>query len=234
MKLLLLVTNVLAYNWNVHGYLGDLLHSSLPSSTVSKLLFVLNGTTLNDASIWADKVKKTKKYSFSRPLHYMDIIDKCSITRKDINCNDNKCIYYAIHQLTSSVDRGPFEGLTKVERLKFLLHFLQDITQPLHVYGKFRGGNDVKVTRNKNGRNKTTNLHTLWDSEIPQTFISSGKYQHTIKNVTLVDVINFNLNVGCNYAYNFKDDYIIFEDYYMSDVVKEMFDNYISLALSYL
>ena len=74
----------------------------------------------------------------------------------------------------------------------------------------------------------------MWDTEIPLTFITSEVYSPSIKNVSLLDVINFNLKVGCNTVYNFTDNYILFEDYYKPDIVKHMFDNYLSLSLNYL
>ncbi|KAF8874821.1 phospholipase C/P1 nuclease domain-containing protein [Mucidula mucida] len=46
------------------------------------------------------------------------------------------------------------------EALKFLVHFLGDLHQPLHLTGRDRGGNGVKVLFG----GRSTNLHSLWDS----------------------------------------------------------------------
>ena len=49
----------------------------------------------------------------------------------------------------------------KVEALKFLVHFVGDIHQPLHIgLARDKGGNDIKVEFFGN----RTNLHKLWDS----------------------------------------------------------------------
>jgi len=49
----------------------------------------------------------------------------------------------------------------KIEALKFLVHFVGDVHQPLHAgYARDKGGNDVKVWFFDND----TNLHSLWDS----------------------------------------------------------------------
>ncbi|KAF9480931.1 phospholipase C/P1 nuclease [Pholiota conissans] len=45
------------------------------------------------------------------------------------------------------------------EALKFLIHFVGDMHQPLHLTGRDRGGNSVKVRFGQ----RTTNLHSLWD-----------------------------------------------------------------------
>ncbi|KNE58501.1 hypothetical protein AMAG_04071 [Allomyces macrogynus ATCC 38327] len=49
---------------------------------------------------------------------------------------------------------------TVVESLKFLVHLVQDIHQPLHLSGRDRGGNDMRVTYNHHA----SNLHSVWDS----------------------------------------------------------------------
>ena len=46
--------------------------------------------------------------------------------------------------------------------LEFLIHFLGDITQPLHDEAKAVGGNGISVTWN----GATTNLHHTWDTEM--------------------------------------------------------------------
>ena len=229
MKRYLLLSFVRCYGSKVHGHLANLLPTVLTQYQHFNTLLKLNGTSLYDASIWADKVKRTKKYAFTRSLHYTNI-DSCKVN--SLNITENSIIG-AINELTTEKGHR-FSHLPEREKLMFLIHFIGDLTQPLHVYGVGRGGNEIKVIRNKNGRNKKTNLHSLWDTEIPQTFILSGNYTPTLKNVTFVDVVNYNLKVSCEKIYNFTDNYILFEDYYDPEVVKEMFDNYINLSIKYL
>jgi nuclease S1 len=56
----------------------------------------------------------------------------------------------------------------------FLIHFVGDIHQPLHLgRASDRGGNSITVTFNR----KKTNLHSLWDSGlINYTKLDRGKY----------------------------------------------------------
>lgn len=229
MKRPLLLSFIRCYSFKIHGHLANLLPTVLTQQQHFNTLLKLNGTSLYDASIWADKVKRTKKYSFTRGLHYTNI-NSCSIA--SLNTTENSIIGALDELTTGNGDR--FTGLSEKERVMFLIHFIGDLSQPLHIYGAGRGGNEIKVIRNKNGRNKKTNLHSLWDSEIPQTFISSNVYKPTLKNITILNVVNYNLKVSCEKIYNFTDDYILFEDYYDPEIVKEMFDNYLSLSIKYL
>lgn len=54
---------------------------------------------------------------------------------------------------------------TRNEALKFILHFIGDIHQPLHAEDLSRGGNDIPVAFDGH-RTLRTNLHSVWDSAI--------------------------------------------------------------------
>lgn len=56
------------------------------------------------------------------------------------------------------------------EALKFLLHFLGDLHEPLHIENLAEGGNDIPVLFN----NKTTNLHSLWDYDMLLHYTNSS------------------------------------------------------------
>jgi nuclease S1 len=54
----------------------------------------------------------------------------------------------------------------RIEALKFVVHFVGDIHQPLHAgYGFDRGGNDTQIRFNRMG----SNLHALWDGLLIDT-----------------------------------------------------------------
>ena len=60
---------------------------------------------------------------------------------------------------------GAARGGARTEALKFIIHFVGDLHQPLHATDNHdRGGNDVRVLplRAEDGRN--TNLHAVWDT----------------------------------------------------------------------
>ena len=54
------------------------------------------------------------------------------------------------------------------EALMFVLHFIGDMHQPLHIEEEDRGGNGIRVCfDNRCGR---TNLHSVWDTDIPYKY----------------------------------------------------------------
>ncbi|CAI7667512.1 unnamed protein product [Penicillium pancosmium] len=56
------------------------------------------------------------------------------------------------------------------DALKFLIHFIGDLHQPLHVEDKCRGGNEIHVRFDNHGGEKE-NLHSIWDTDIPHKIL---------------------------------------------------------------
>ncbi|KAH9002323.1 phospholipase C/P1 nuclease domain-containing protein [Lactarius hatsudake] len=93
----------------------------------------------------------------SAPLHYVGAVgdhppDNCLFPGTD--SWDGKP--------ASASTRGTFADERASEALKFLIHFVGDMHQPLHLTGRDRGANGVKVSFD--GRN--TNLHSVWDTSL--------------------------------------------------------------------
>ena len=63
-----------------------------------------------------------------------------------------------------------------VDALKFLIHFLGDITQPLHDEAEKVGGNDIKVTWS----GADTNLHHCWDTQMVEKAAGGGNTATTV------------------------------------------------------
>lgn len=63
---------------------------------------------------------------------------------------------------TQQVNDGRRTLEHRKEALEFLIHFLGDITQPLHDEAEKVGGNDIPVTWN----GEDTNLHACWDTQM--------------------------------------------------------------------
>ena len=135
-----------------------------------------------EASIWPDVVQGNPAYAWARPMHFVNLPDKLCDGFKFIrDCGSAEypgvCTVSAIGNYSSRVADATLSLEQRREALKFLIHFLADITQPLHVGFKGdNGGNKIKVTPpwtfpfTKAGKPillpKRKPLHVLWDTHI--------------------------------------------------------------------
>jgi hypothetical protein len=121
---------------------------------------------MSRSTTWADEVKRKAGYAgWSGPLHYVDIKDNpsksCTPYDAGRDCADGKCLVGAIANYTARLD-CKYSQDDRSEAVKFLTHFLGDITQPLHNCGRLTGGNGAKIGQFDNRH--TLNMHTLWDT----------------------------------------------------------------------
>lgn len=75
-----------------------------------------------------------------------------------------------ISSQTQRVSDGRLSQANTAQALKFIIHFLGDITQPLHDEALEVGGNDISVTFDGTG----TNLHHIWDTDMLDKYRSIG------------------------------------------------------------
>lgn len=256
--LLLLLPLVNCYGFESHSYLGKLTDNYLKLNEpkiYNKIITLLDNSSISSISSWADKIKRTHNYSWTSQLHYIDILqcNNLNDTNDTINTIDyckNNCIVSVIQDFTNALKYNFNYSYIKngvvisnSELLKFLIHFIQDFNQPMHLLGYDRGGNSFKINMYLNGRNISTNLHFIWDSLIPNYYIKNFNY--TIPHLSLInlnydsyfdfiqDILNKNLkNVSCK-VYP-KSHYLIFDDYFNDSNMSLLFDNYHKLIINTL
>ncbi|KAI0071106.1 phospholipase C/P1 nuclease [Panus rudis PR-1116 ss-1] len=134
---------------------------------------------------WADQVRRQPQYRYSASLHYVGALDDhpsdtCVFPgergwagRTDHN------VLGAVRNVTGIVGDyrvGMQDQSSAEEAIKFLIHFVGDMHMPLHLTGRERGGNGVKVTFD----GRVTNLHSLWDSLLLAQALRNipGNYSH--------------------------------------------------------
>jgi len=121
------------------------------------------------AATWADEIRNDRPQTYN--WHFVDIpVDQSSYDpARDCPATERgDCVIAEIAraraELTDASRTGPLRG----ESLKFLIHFVGDLHQPLHtIDNRDRGGNDVRVTSLREGPDgRATNLHAVWDTGI--------------------------------------------------------------------
>lgn len=138
-------------------------------------------TNFVNAAHWADDLRPFARFDHFKALHFIDqpfSIDSTPLP-SGVPEPDNivKALEDNVNILKTSTDKN-----AQAQALRFVIHFVGDIHQPLHCATRVsnvnpdgdRGGNSVSIKiRGANGQLKTTNLHSYWDSGIG-TFPKTG------------------------------------------------------------
>ena len=161
-KFLLIIPVLLLCSWGFKGHrtIAMIADKHLNPDIRAVALSYLGNETFSDASTWADEHRSPK----DSPWHFINLPlglshDQFIKTVKESKGN----VYTAILEMEAILKDNTSSNEKKNEALKFLIHFIGDAHQPMHVSRKEdKGGNDIQVRFNKEG----TNLHSLWDSKL--------------------------------------------------------------------
>lgn len=114
-----------------------------------------------DGSTWPDEIDR--RATGTSDWHYIDLeLNDC---RSDMarRCPNGDCVTVKINELLANLEAGKVTKWSLAEQLKFVIHFVGDMHQPLHSSDNTdRGGNCVRTEAPVPSRN----LHSLWDSGI--------------------------------------------------------------------
>jgi hypothetical protein len=117
---------------------------------------------LQDAANWADCVRPLKAYAYTYAWHFDDI-PVCGKAEHEKFCPADNCLSAQTEKQIALLANPTTDRKTRLETLKFVVHFIGDIHQPLHTANnQDRGGNDVPAYF----LGKEENLHRVWDSRL--------------------------------------------------------------------
>jgi len=155
-----LITSVI-FGWGKTGHriVGEIANQHLSNSAKKNITELLGHSDLSRISNWADEIKSDPNWNHAWDWHFMTIPDGESF----ISGKHAGVAYEKTKEFISTLKNEETSLLEKEVALKFLVHILADLHQPLHVgNGNDRGGNDVKVK----WFSESTNLHRVWDTHL--------------------------------------------------------------------
>lgn len=130
--------------------------------------------SMADASTWPDDIRSLRPET--APWHYVDI--PLGTTRREVEkyCDPKEsCVTRAITDQLAILRSSGASLQERAEALRFLIHFVGDLHQPLHATtNNDQGGNCVPVAffdllpqpRNPQTESYAPNLHGVWDTNI--------------------------------------------------------------------
>jgi hypothetical protein len=114
-------------------------------------------------SNWADEIRSGRPDTAA--WHYVNIELGSGGYNAARDCPGGKCVVAQINRDAGILSDPHASRGAKTEALRFLIHFVGDVHQPLHAADRAdKGGNDIKVR----WHGKRLSLHQVWDQEVVQ------------------------------------------------------------------
>lgn len=152
---------VKAYDKTGHRIVAQIATNNLTAKARTEIEKVLGKNGLVYYANWPDEIRSNPAYNYTTRWHFYNI-DK-DLTAEELDGEYNNALssknnlLFAIDSLTSVLKKNKKDSLA----LRFLVHLIGDLHQPLHL-GKEAdlGGNRIRIK----WFNDSINLHSLWDT----------------------------------------------------------------------
>ncbi|NVK25562.1 MAG: S1/P1 nuclease [Gammaproteobacteria bacterium] len=159
--------SAIAWGKNGHRIVGKIAENHLTPTTLKEVYKLLDDDKLAEVGTWADEMRSNPSEFWQKKSprwHYISIssLDHFHPEQYD-HSSEISNIYIAIRRAIDVLKSPSTSVADKKHYLRFLVHLVADVHQPLHVgRSEDRGGNRIDVRF----FNREVNLHTLWDTTL--------------------------------------------------------------------
>lgn len=173
MRYLLLLLFLISFSANAamvwgrkgHRVTGYIAEKHLNRKAKKAINELLDGHSLAFVSTYADEIKSDDAYNSYYPWHYVNY--PMGMNYADSEKSDEGDIVMAIETCKAVLMDENASKSDKIFHLKFLVHLIGDLHQPLHAgRAEDRGGNDIQVQWFGQG----SNIHKVWDTNMLETY----------------------------------------------------------------
>jgi len=152
-------------SWGTVGHrtIANIAQNHLTPKAKECIRNLIGDTTIVEIASWADQVRPTPAYKYTAPWHYLEFTLGMNYAdfSAHVSSMDENNVYGAMLKCEDDLKSNATTKEQKAVALKFLVHFIGDCHQPMHLSkAEDKGGNAVQLQFNGKG----TNLHALWDS----------------------------------------------------------------------
>lgn len=173
----------LAWHDDGHRIVGEIADRRLSPEVRARVRELLAGMpdydTMATAATWPDqKAKLDSTFAFAYSSHYVNIRGEVGPRELYRLCLVQAgCVATGILYYTDVLRSERASDADKAEALRFVIHFVGDVHQPLHA-GRLedKGGNDIKDLRllEYTPGKERANLHAIWDGGIIALALGRG------------------------------------------------------------
>lgn len=167
-----------AFAWGTTGHrvIAEIAENNLSCRAKMKLKKLIGKQKLAYWANWPDFIKSdtTGVWKHADPWHYVNVSPQNGFEnfQKELKLQKTPNLYTEINNLKIKLKDKKLPQQEREEALRFLIHMLGDLAQPLHVgRAEDLGGNKIQLKF----FGDQTNLHSLWDSKL----VDFQKYSYT-------------------------------------------------------
>jgi len=157
-----------AFGSKGHEVVGFLADRHLTPEAKLALREICRSPSLAYIANWADAIREDRPET--APWHYVNLPEDADRFDAERDVPPQGCVVERIEhfQRVLADERAGKEA--RLEALRWLVHLIGDLHQPLHASRKAdRGGNSIQVKVHLGGEERDTNLHSVWDTDLIET-----------------------------------------------------------------
>lgn len=175
-------SGVYAFNSNGHQVAGFIAEANMCEQSLNAVREIDPERNIAKAGVWADEIRRYDHYDRAKPWHYINIADSRRVSEAlQGKRNGRGDVLFAIDYFDGLLRDESADRLDRAVAYRFLVHFIADVHQPLHVGRKGDlGGNRIKVRVG----GKRTSLHAYWDGfELNEVINSPREYAEYLQRL---------------------------------------------------
>lgn len=160
---LLSVYDLWAWGQKGHDVTAYIAECNLTPEAAERVDKILGGHSPVYYANWLDNASHTPEYAYSKTWHYLNIDE--GETLDTMPRNPDGDVLEAVTALVGQLKSGKLSDEEETLALKMLIHLVGDMHCPMHTgHLSDRGGNQRPVVM----FSEATNLHSIWDTAIPE------------------------------------------------------------------
>jgi hypothetical protein len=154
-----IVIGLVSWGHTGHSVIGRIAADHLSDKAKADVAALLGGETLADVASWADENRDRSTASW----HFINVELGLPFAEFKAAVERKEDVYTALVKQEGILVDEKANREDRVTALKYIVHFVGDIHQPMHVSrAEDKGGNTIQVRYDGKG----TNLHSLWDTKM--------------------------------------------------------------------
>ena len=176
----------LGWGWGREGHriIATVAEDHLNETTKVMIQSLIGNNHLYSIASWADDIRKERRET--APWHYVNIPLGGTYNASRDCPPPRSCVVEKIDDFIKVLTDNKASRKQRAEALKFVVHFVGDVHQPMHAAKEAEGGNDVHVRFLSSDRcgPYDCNLHGVWDtSMILHAGLKPGDYAERLEEL---------------------------------------------------